>query len=287
MSQGMIVEGGFSARVLANSLSPENVRLITVEATYPRFVHAELMTHRMFSRNAASSRAIPIETMIQRVLDDPAMPVHWGKNQKGMQAEEELPPVSQFAAKQEWLIARDQAVRHARFMVRLGVHKQIVNRLLESFAWITVIITATEWNNFFKQRCHPDAQPEIQKIACLIRDAIELDGAPTLINYDDWHLPLIRDEDRAQFNGLELCRLATARCARVSYTTHDGLRDPAKDFELYAKLVNSGHWSPFEHIATPLRGGDRVWGGNLRGWQPYRKQFPLENTPGAPPVIGE
>jgi thymidylate synthase ThyX len=157
--------------VLADSVAPNGSRLFTVEATYPRFVHSELMTHRQFSRNAASSRAIPVEKTLARVWDEPATPISWGKNQKGMQAEEELLGVDLGFARSYWTEARNKAAQQADKMVKMGVHKQIVNRLLEPFVWMTTIISATDWANFFALRCHRDAQPEIREIADRIRYA--------------------------------------------------------------------------------------------------------------------
>jgi thymidylate synthase ThyX len=81
-----------SAKIIADSISESEYgdRITTFELEYPRFIHGELMTHRLFSRNAASSRAIPINKMMDQVLTAPAMPVEWGLNKSGMQAEEML-----------------------------------------------------------------------------------------------------------------------------------------------------------------------------------------------------
>ena len=149
----------YSAKVLADSISPDGVRLTTMEVTFPRIVLAEFNTHRMFSRNSASSRAIPVEKMIQRVLDDPFSPVWWGKNQSGMQAAEELSGEALRLARQHWLDARDFAISCVRLFQapEISLHKQIANRLLEPFLWHTVVVTATEWENFFALRCHKDA----------------------------------------------------------------------------------------------------------------------------------
>src|ERR1019366_6662026 len=157
----------FSARVLLDSRSPSGARLTTMEVRYPRFIHSEMMTHRVFSRNAASSRAIPIKKMISAVREEPALPVYWGRNQTGMSAREEIQPAVEALARAEWQAALEDALRHAERLAAqdIDLHKQLVNRLLEPFAWITVIITATEWANFFTQRAHPDAQPEIRHVA--------------------------------------------------------------------------------------------------------------------------
>jgi len=261
----------FSVKILADSLSPDNVRLTTVEATMPRIILAEANTHRAFSRNSASSRAIPINKRIQAVIDDPFVPEAFGANKAGMQAGEILQ--DQEAAKAAWLAARDQAVSFAKTLSEIGVHKQWANRLLEPFAWQTVIISATSWDNFFALRCHPDAQPEIRKIAEMIREGLQA-NKPVPLRYGEWHLPLIFQED-ASLNKEERIKLSVARCARVSYLTHTGVRDTQADFNLYDRLLTSGHLSPMEHVATPLAYYEVC--GNFLGWKQHRKFILNEN----------
>ncbi|MFN2459431.1 MAG: FAD-dependent thymidylate synthase [Candidatus Velthaea sp.] len=271
---------GYSARVLLDSISPAGVRLTTMEVRYPRFIHSEMMTHRVFSRNAASSRAIPIKKMIAAVRDEPAMPVFWGRNQTGMSAREEIDERARTAATAEWERALRNALASAERLsdADIDLHKQLVNRILEPFAWITVIVTATEWSNFFTQRCHPDAQPEIYRIAEAMLGAFRR-SAPREVPEGSWHLPLVHDDER-HLDDETLCKLSVARCARVSYLTHDGRRDQAKDLELYERLMTggaNGHWSPTEHVATPL--ADAAAGsGNFRGWKQFRKLFSEENA---------
>lgn len=256
-----------SAKVITDSLSPDGVRLTTVQLTYPRFIHSEVMTHRVFSRNAASSRAIPIGKMIDQVLMDPAMPVSWGKNMPGMQAKEELDPSTRAEAMAIWLNARRSAATYAEQMMNLRVHKQIVNRLLEPFQEMKTIVTATEWTNFYNLRRHPDAQPEIKALADEMWVAME-NSKPVQLNYGEWHAPYCDVSDRSADLNL-LKKWATARCARVSYLTHDQKKpDPAKDETLHDRLLESGHFSPFEHIATPARGNG--FNANFRGWKSYR-----------------
>lgn len=271
---------GFSARVLLDSVSAAGARLTTMEVRYPRFIHAEMMTHRVFSRNAASSRAIPIRKMISAVREDPALPVHWGRNQTGMSAREAVSPEVEVLARTEWAAALADALRHAERLAErdIDLHKQLVNRLLEPFAWITVIVTATDWANFFTQRCHPDAQPEIAHVAHMMLAAYRA-SAPENVPAGRWHLPLIQTDERA-LPDETLCKLSVARCARVSYLTHDGTRDHAKDLELYERLLGggaNGHWSPFEHVATPGANAD-VRSGNFTGWEQYRKRFAQEHA---------
>jgi len=262
----------YDAKMIADSISPEGVRLTTMEVTYPRFVHTEFMTHRMFSRNAASSRAIPIQKMIQAVLDDPVMPVWWGKNQAGMQAREELEGEALILAGERWLQARDEAIEWVGCLADIGLHKQIANRLLEPWMWITVIVSATDWANFFHLRCHPDAQPEIQKIAYMMRD-LYYSHEPEEATV---HLPYIYPEDCEPPRTLyDLKKISVGRCARVSYLTHDGKRDPQADIDLCNRLILSGHWSPFEHVAQST--SKPGYFGNFRGWYQYRKEFKDEN----------
>ena len=300
-----------SAKVIADSVNAHGIRLTTMELKYPRFVHAEFMTHRVFSRNASSSRAIPIEKMIQAVRNEPAMPIHWGKNQKGMQAGEEFTGEDREQAIQRWLSARDIAVASAEHLHALGLHKQIVNRVLEPFSHITVVVTATEWGNFLHLRDHPDAQPEIAQLALLVRKELEV-SEPTRLHKGDWHLPYVdlnvdypvverllqvgritRDMPKPTEVYSVLVKLSTARCARVSYLTHDG-NTPVidEDIKLYERLVggNPLHASPTEHQATPdtwnkgdFEGYGAGWDyphlhGNLTGWQQHRKFLPGENV---------
>lgn len=272
----------FLARVVLDSRSPAGVRLTTMEVRYPRFIHSELMTHRVFSRNAASSRAIPVKKMIDAVRNDPAMPLWWGRNQSGMQAREEIDPATRERAEIQWRGALENALATAEALSSsdINLHKQLVNRILEPFAWITVILTATEWSNFFAQRTHEDAQPELRHIATMMQDAYRA-STPATLAAGEWHTPLILP-DEAQLDDETRRNVSVARCARVSYLSHDGTREIAKDLDLYEKLLgggSNGHWSPFEHVATPLADAT-AWSGNFRGWEQYRKRFPQENVTG-------
>lgn len=271
----------FSARVLLDSISPAGIRLTSMEVRYPRFIHSEVMTHRVMSKNSASSRAIPIKKMIDAVRNDPALPVWWGRNQSGMQAREEIDETMRARAQAEWKLALDDALLHAERLASsdINLHKQLVNRILEPFAWITVIISATEWSNFFTQRTHEDAQPELKHIAGLMLAQYRA-STPRALPIGGWHTPLILPDEEAMLTAEDRRKISVARCARVSYLSHDGTRDHAKDIELYEKLVGggaNGHWSPFEHVATPL--ADRSeWSGNFRGWEQYRKRFAQEHA---------
>lgn len=270
----------YSAKILCDSVHSEtDVRLTTMEVTLPRIVLAELNTHRVFSRNSASSRAIPIAKMIERVQTDPFIPVWWGKNQKGMQAAEELDDIGKDAARFHWLEARDNAVLSVQNLQDIDVHKQIANRLLEPWLWHTVIITSTEWENFYALRTHRDAQPEFKKAADMMLDLYEqLAHRAQRLGPGEWHLPLVPDYAElwsVGYTALDVARISCARCARVSYLTHDGKRDPKADLELATRLSTSGHMSPFEHAAR-VQGNDipdAMYGAsNFSGnWLQYRK----------------
>jgi len=259
-----------TAKSVAASISPDGLEIHTLELQYPRFIHSEFMTHRVFSRNAASSRAIPVAKMIEQVRNDPAMPIHWGKNQPGMQAHEQLADTVE--VQQQWRNAARDAANRAEQMSALGLHKQVVNRILEPFQLMRTLVTSTEWDNFFALRDHPDAQPEIQALATAMRDAIT--GADTKsLEYGEWHLPYVRPDERELFRDATLLKLSTARCARVSYLTHDGQKpDVQKDLELYERLVGSQpiHASPAEHQAQATKEFD-VSSGNFIGWIQHRQ----------------
>ena len=269
-----------TAKIIEDSISPTRARLVTYQLRYPRFIHAELMTHRLFSRNASSSRAIPVQRLLADIEEDPAMPVHWGVNQKGMQAHEEMDAFQISAAKALWLEARDNALSYARALDGMGLHKQLTNRITEPWAHISVVCTATEWDNFFMLRCHPDAQPEIKALADQMRD-LYYSQTPRALDPGQWHLPYIKDEERfapGSYNKSgklknvgNLIRASIARCARVSYLTHDKKEpDLALDILLHDRLFDSKHMSPFEHIATP-NADPTTWSGNFKGWIQYRK----------------
>ncbi len=261
----------YAAKIIADSLSPHGERLTTMEVVIPRIVLAELNTHKMLSKNSASSRAMPVSKLMKMAMDDPYIPERFGINQKGMQSEEYLTGVKAEAARTEWLQARDNAMHQVKKLLDLGVHKQFTNRLLEPFLWHTCILTGTDWSNFFHLRCHPAAHPAIKNTADLMFDEYGA-NKPREVKYTDWHLPYFFPEDEApaiehtmQLNPhatcgevtADRCRISAGRCARISYLTHDGKRDIGKDLDLYDKLVGPGHMSPLEHPARPLTEDER------------------------------
>lgn len=251
------------AHMVAHSSHPGSKDLITLQLRYPRFIHSEFMTHRVFSRNASSSRAVPFGILLDEVENDPAMPVEWGSNKPGMQAGAEIEGIGE--AKDIWLGARDAAVAYATEAADAGLHKQIVNRLLEPFAHISVIVTATDWDNFFALRDHSDADPTIRALARAIKEAIAKSN-PYPCREGEWHVPYAD----AVLPLTEMYRAAcsVARCARVSYLNHDGSEPvPSKDLRLKDKLLAGKHMSPFEHQAVPTPGERHA---NLDGWKSYR-----------------
>jgi hypothetical protein len=257
-----------TATVIADSIADGCPRLTTLQLRYPRFIHSEFMASRSFSRNASSSRAIPIERLIQDVLDDPAMPVYWGANKPGMQAGEELE-----SGHVEWILARDDAIHRASHMARMGYHKQICNRILEPFAHINVLCTATSdaYAHFFALRDHPDAQPEIADLARAMRAAI--DGSdPCELGGNAYHLPYICNSEFSEYPSDILRAISAARCASVSYKTVDGKPMTVdKALAIYDKLAGSDpiHASPFEHIARPAPEGGKGCR-NFDRWHQWR-----------------
>ncbi len=278
-------------KIIADSISREDKRITTFVLTYPRFIHAEFMTHRVFSRNASSSRAIPVKKQIQMVIDNPAIPLAFTRNQKGMQGGEALDGKAHELAVRTWLHARDRAVNFANDLADLEVHKQYANRLLEPFAHITVVCTATDFDNFFALRTHKDAQPEINELAQQMYKAYKK-SKPQLLNPGEWHLPFITEDDYTDTitalmgvmvpNQQEMQQLllkrSVAKCARVSYLTHEGKASTLEqDLDLYDRLLASQplHASPAEHQATPGPADERS--GNFTGWIQYRKTLSNEN----------
>jgi hypothetical protein len=263
-----------SAKVIADSIHSETgTRITTFELVYPRFIHSEFMTHRIFNRNASSSRAIPTSKFIEQVRTNPVFPSHWGKNQKGMQAAEELSEDARMDAILVWERAAESAAIYAEQLRRGQVHKQIVNRILEPFTHIRVVVTSTSWVNFYGLRDHKDAQPEIRLLAQAMKKSHE-ESQPTTLHWGEWYLPYITPDDTANaYNNCKyqrvtrdgpnseeiyglLLKVSAARCARASYNNFEGKPSTLEeDLALFSKLVEDQpiHASPTEHQATPMR----------------------------------
>ena len=240
---------------------------LEMDSEYDNFIANGIVVHN--SRNASSSRAIPISTMLKQVWFDPAGPIFWGANQAGMKARVELTGWKKWVAQKFWYGSGKLMCGIVWTINKLvSPHKQVFNRLLEPWQYISVIVTGTEWKNFLELRDHPDAQPEIRELAILIRDAMAMSNPET----NKYHLPYISECDTEMFDMDKCMKLSAARCARVSYLTHDGkLPDPDKDIALFNSLVNTipPHASPIEHQAIAVE--DTGFIKNIRGWKSFRK----------------
>ena len=300
--------GGIVATIIADSVSQAGQRITTLQLKYPRFIHAEFMTHRMFSRNASSSRAIPVAKMLKQVREDPAMPIHWGANQRGMQANGEVEGIKQ--AQAAWTLAAEKAAGVAEMMADIGLHKQVANRILEPFQFMHTVVTATEWDNFFALRDHKDAQPEIRELAVCMKTCMD-DSLPALLLEGEWHVPYVTSIEHLSIEDSIKC--SAARCARVSYLNHDKSAPSVEgDLKLYNMLAvrpyddgkghllgasDPVHLSPLEHQATSMDSFDQnmriyedghidcvrgvthfdksggTWSGNFRGMIQWRQMI--------------
>ena len=345
-----------NAKIVADSINSQGKRITSFILTYPRFIHSELMTHRVFSRNSASSRAIPFNKMIEMVESDPFIPIAWQSKHTGMQGTDYLDGDSeQQLLINKWLEARDLAVQQAKLLDYNNVTKQLCNRILEPFMWHTVLVTATEFENFFELRC-PKYQWQDGKVfnswKDLVSDAFESGGSrdwvdglencslierlkhsksaaeihiqalaeamwdamneskPKLLNPGEWHIPFsdnINDDEilqkiakKEEVGHLETAygiyqhyaiKIATARCARLSYMTFEGKIDYAKDIALHDTLLKAHHMSPFEHCAKAptedelnfkdkgfnILKGTEPYSGNFNGWIQYRQLIEQSN----------
>ncbi|CBW47020.1 N4 gp30-like protein [Roseovarius sp. 217 phage 1] len=282
--------------VILASTAADAPPIYTIRMRYPRPIHGEIMTHRVFGRNARSSRAVPVRTMLNEVRTIPYVPWHWLKNKPGMQGTEPLTPEEEEEAITYWLSAANTACHHVEQLFDpdgLNIHKQNPNRLLEPFSWMDTLITATEWNNFLWLRQHGAAEPHLQDLANLVYQAIE-DTQLILRDPDEWHMPYITYEERTQYHSDVLLKISAARCARISYKPFNGDGSVSKELERADLLMNDErvHASPFEHQAKPdtlswnfpeFEGEPDVkaWAnpmlhGNLTGWIQYRKLIPNE-----------
>lgn len=301
----------WKAEVLCHSKGATHGReLISVLATYPRFIHSEFLTHRDRARSSASSRAIPWRKydkdgvlqpncMYYQIANNPFVPEFWGKEQSGMQSGEELTGTDREEAIAEWLQARDLALEQADTLYEMGVHKSLVNRLTEPFMWISVIYTSTEWRNFFRLRCHPAAEKHFQKIAGMMRDAINA-STPRILQPGQLHLPFwdglsemeletaLRTNTIPVIKGIDGVdyyrkRISAGRSCRISYLTHENKRDILADIKTAATLIERSddviHAAALEHVATCHEDGE-YRSGPFFGYKQFRKEFPQENIPG-------
>lgn len=260
-------------------------RLWIAEVTHPRFIQAELKTHRSLTGNAGSSRALKFNKMVANLLADPVMP-NFQKDQAGMTAAEFLTEAEMQEAQTIWLKMRDFCIEQCKILADpngLNIAKQWVNRPLEPWMWITNIVSGTDWNHFFKLRTAKDAQPEFKIIADLMYDEYH-SHKPHIVTETEaphmWTLPLVTEKEFSEdWTINELKAISVGKVARVSYLTHEGVRDSAKDIELHDRLKTSGHFTPFEHIARPVLDGENPAKSNFGPfWHQYRKDIPNEHV---------
>ena len=253
-----------SAKVICDSISEQGVRLTTFEIEYPRIVMSEFNTHRSVSKNSSSSRAIPVSKMLGHTQTVNLKPVYFGSKKSGMQAGDELVGEDLQYAKSTWESALLSMVHSAKILDDCGVAKEVTNRLVEPFQLVKVVCTATDWENFFNLRLHPDSDPNICMLAYKMYQAMQ-ESKPIELKVGDWHLPFVNvgwngkgemsyaDDD---FNFIELeqaIKLSAASCASVSYRTEGMTLEKAdKIFDMLIK-AEVIHASPFEHLATPIK----------------------------------
>lgn len=265
----------FEAKILADSIA-EGVRLTTLAVTLPRIILAEQNTHRALSKNTASSRAIPVKTRCDSIEDNPFIPAAFGKNQKGMQSETLLDPEASAQAEAIWREALADSLKHARRLAEIGVHKEYANRLTEPFAWVTQIVSGTDWDNYVNLRTHAAAQREIQTVAKLIKQALAT-NKPIARKAGDWHLPLVNETN---LDVAAAVKISVARCAAVSYEKHGVQKSVMEEILRHDSMLNDGHMSPFEHqarVGYPHEYSNHKVLGNFRApWLQYRKQLPNE-----------
>lgn len=299
------------AKIILDSTSPEGKRLTTIHLRYPRFIHAEMMTHRVFSRNARSSRAVPVKTMLAELTTSTVVPLHWGKNQKGMQADLESDeliltshiPIEMKAEaitrEQAWASGASVAIGLAKAFDEAGYHKQLINRILEPYSHIDVLVSATEWANFHWLRDHKDAEPHIQVLAQEVRKAMDA-STPQVLQHGSWHLPYITEQDWRHVTLMldpaghhstgdhdvvsVLKKISAARCARISYRPFNGEASIEAEIKRYDDLITSVpmHASPVEHQATPdaqsqYQRAKRVDEGDGMHWQVVKEGLEWDN----------
>lgn len=290
-----------SAKIILDSISVHGDRITTWELEYPRFIHGEIMTHRVFSRNAQSSRAVPVAKTLEVNAQKPVEPLVWGKNKSGMSSEEQLTDEALKEAQTYWNLAATHAFYHSKELSDIGLHKQWSNRITEPFSTIKVIVTATEWDNFFWLRDDPDAaQPEIVELARQMKKVYN-ESKPQSLTVGDWHLPYVsyrRGESGQQIfysanielTQEEALKISASCCAQISYRKLDDSKEKA--IEIYNRLFSGPkpHLSPTEHQAkvpetntgsnsplyweegiTHMNKYRELWSGNLRGWIQYRQ----------------
>ena len=288
-----------TAKVIAKSRHYQTGTEITsFEIEFPRIILAEFNTHRAISKNTSSSRAIPSGNVIERLENAPFFPEFWGKNQSGMQAREELDDRAKTQALDAWNTFRTQAIYFTRFFQKIGLHKQLANRISEPFQTVKMVATATEWNNFYWLRDHDAAQPEMQELAQAMWDATNMVEAFNL-HPGEWHLPYYRGGIwRKDFpETLEQARMISVSCcAQTSYRKNDDTLEKAERLFKTFFEADRVHASPAEHQATPINyeldylpygvthqtidDEGTLWSNNLKDWIQFRARIPNTVKPG-------
>lgn len=265
-------------KVIADSISKEGKRITTFELIYPRFIHAEMLRHRVFSRTVESSRAKPIKKNLDEVRINPVLPRHLTLNEPGMVGTKEI---TDFNKKEDiydsLAMLANMTVTAIEFLEQeYHLHKQVLNRYLEPFLNTKEVVTSTEWDNFFTLRLASDAEPHIQELAALMKKGLE-QSIPKLVKTNGVHLPYVTEEEKSKYPINTLMKISSARCARCSYKLYDGTTDVEKDLALYEKLRKGKHLSPMEHVAiADYKDYDGNWAnpeyhGNFVGWCQHRK----------------
>lgn len=263
-----------TARVECDSISENGNRITTFVTRFPKFILAEFNTHRMIARNSSSTRAKPMKVQLEDVGEDPFIPNWVGENMKGMSAAKELSGRQYGEFRMNWMNSCAAPLYYSFIFANAGIHKQHAGRLTEPFQMVDHVSTATEWFNFFKLRCNPSSQPEIQELAYKMLFALRM-SKPKELELGEWHLPFVKDLDLPIEDKL---KVSTARSARSSYSSFDDDHSLKKDSKLHNKLFDSKHMSPFEHPAKNME-EDRFFG-PFRGFKSRR--FYLESIFGSP-----
>lgn len=281
-----------SAKVIADSISVCSNRLTSIEGRLPKFILAQLNTHKSLSKNASSSRAIPIKQCIREASskETRAIPSKFGKAHPGMLATEWFEGDELELAQLRWEIAANRACNTAQSMLDEGMDKQATNRVLDSYIHSNVLITGTDdaWLNFFGLRLK-DADPTMEEFALKCLNAYNA-SVPDLLTKKQWHLPYVDltgvDVEHPAIMA-DVIKISISRCARVSYKSFVDQKPStlAEDLTRFELLLNSRHLSPFEHIATPdesvvfnfttgrLESPLMHRWGNFVGWHQYRQMI--------------
>lgn len=277
-------ETNISAKIICDSISQQGQRITTFEVEAPRIILAEINTHNALSKNCSSTRAITIAKAIQQIEDNGFNPVYWGEKQGGMSARTELSGDNLDSSKFYWNRAKRSAISSVKNLDLFRAHKQIAGRLLEPFQMVKQVLTATDWDNFFNLRIHPDAQPEILMLAYKMYKALEA-SRPNRLRVGEWHLPYVEifqdpnpedtyyhvwsvDTTGTETDGYhfeqrltleEAQRISASCCAQVSYRNTDNSLDKADT--IFDRLIDTDvlHASPFEHLATPVKTTEELW----------------------------